>query len=272
MATLAVHSKTAANLEALKTNEEANRWSEMGASNMTCNFYGFPGGSSSNCPLRQQSAFSVFNKNGRGSFTLFAANTSLLEVPLIADRYGTVTYEKALLGCHTADQCKIDINSEKLGTIGSITVDMGGKMKILNITSTHPTYTVKQIESFNSVEINNSDVIGSLRIINNINSTLSATVNNVTVSDTPIASDEFPDVSYADKIFSDRVSENCLTKPLCDIDIITVKDNEKKASLLGTVTVNLDNKMEVVKVVPFRASEITLEQVDEATVKVVYPD
>jgi hypothetical protein len=176
-----------------------------------------------------------------------------------------ITYESVPI-CWDRKFCKIDLHikdsSSEFGKlpIGSITVDMDNKMKLVSINSIPSSkIDIFPVEPFNSVEIKLSPTRPLLEVYN------LTEIDRVfaVVGGSPIAH-----ISRKSSIVSSRLlALACANWRICKIDL------KAGAGLIGSVVVNIeDGMMTITSIQETRSSEIEIRKINDHHIEVRYPD
>ena len=224
------------------------------------------------CPLHERSAFVIINDKAVWNVFPYVNGSPIYDFEQRGK--SIVRYEDALTKCESEKFCKVDIMALASGRditsyfkIGSIVVDMDNKLKIIRIDSLKSSgYEIRKIEPYNTIEIkkielNPSNNLLGLQIVNKINSDIVLSVNYTSLLD------KFITASSQVDIFVDRVQQVCVDNNECKVDVKLVSGG---SATIGSIIIDTQDNMKIVRVESTHPSEIIINMIDAKKVEVRY--
>jgi len=263
---LMLYSTFAANLEMYKPADTKTFWRKdpKNAADFYCSTADLSGnrGGTEVCPLKAQSALAVINTNYADPVYLMDTDGYHITTTFPYENYFKVDYARALSACGSKSLCTFNLFSSNMHYqfdsrhIGSVTVDMNNRMKIVEVTSLDNNVLINQVSDLGGIEIIDTRNGNPLSLVNETKANIITTVGDQHVSD------------YSSNIiYPSKLAEYCGDVGVCQIDLSVAGGS---VGNVGSVTVDTRD-FTFIATQSYRPSEMVVTLVDKRTVKVSFP-
>lgn len=268
---LLLTAKQEANLEAYI--DRATLWHAFGEEGQySCN----PNGANDAklCPLKRLAGFGISFKAGSWPNESLKVSIAGNEYTR-SSNYLIIRYEE-LMTCWNSKQCKIDFNlNDKYGGnihVGSAIVDMDNNANILNVIPDESAkkLSIAKLEPYNVVEVKHlglPEEIYKLKITDRTRLKCYFTINDYYITPEYLNND-----GESVNLLSNDVAKMCSYTKECVLQKCPIQIRLPGGGVLGTMEVDLTNKMKVLSVSSIRPQHIAVTKVDDHSVEIRYPN